>query len=81
MNNVKRLAVYCGSAPGSQPVFADATRATAAAMVGRGVDLVYGGGRLGLMGMIADSVLDLRRPGLRRDPAGAGRTSRSRTPA
>jgi uncharacterized protein (TIGR00730 family) len=38
-------------------VFADATRATAAAMVGRGVDLVYGGGRLGLMGLIADSVL------------------------
>ena len=59
MNNVKRLAVYCGSAAGSDPIFADATRATAAAMVGRGVDLVYGGGRLGLMGLIADSVLDL----------------------
>ena len=40
-------------------MFADATRATAAAMAGRGVDLVYGGGRLGLMGLIADSVLDL----------------------
>ena len=58
MNNVKRLAVYCGSAPGSRPEFADATRATAAAMIERGVDLVYGGGRLGLMGLIADSVLD-----------------------
>ena len=57
MNNLKRLAVYCGSAPGSTPEFAKATRATAAAMVGRGVDLVYGGGRLGLMGLIADSVL------------------------
>ena len=57
MNNVKRLAVYCGSASGSQPEFAEATRATAAAMVNRGVDLVYGGGRLGLMGLIADSVL------------------------
>ena len=57
MNHVRRLAVYCGSAPGSSPVFADATRATAAAMVGRGVDLVYGGGRLGLMGLIADNVL------------------------
>ena len=55
--NLRRLAVYCGSAPGSSPVFADATRATAAAMVGRGVDLVYGGGRLGLMGLIADNVL------------------------
>lgn len=57
MNHVKRLAVYCGSAAGSRPEFADATRATAAAMLSRGVDLVYGGGRLGLMGLIADSVL------------------------
>ena len=57
MNNVKRLAVYCGSASGSQAMFAEATRETAAAMVRSGVDLVYGGGRLGLMGIIADSVL------------------------
>lgn len=59
MKNVKRLAVYCGSAPGSDQMFADATRATAKAMTERGVDLVYGGGRLGLMGLIADSVLEL----------------------
>ena len=57
MNHVKRLAVYCGSAPGSDELFAQATCATASAMVARGVDLVYGGGRLGLMGLIADSVL------------------------
>jgi uncharacterized protein (TIGR00730 family) len=59
VKNVSRLAVYCGSASGTLPVFADAARATAEAMVGRGVDLVYGGGRLGLMGLIADHVLDL----------------------
>ena len=59
MNHVRRLAVYCGSASGTQPVFADATRATARAMAEAGVDLVYGGGRLGLMGLIADSVLEL----------------------
>ena len=59
MNNVKRVAVYCGSAAGARSVFAEATRATAAAMAERGVDLVYGGGRLGLMGLIADSVLEL----------------------
>ena len=59
MNNVRRLAVYCGSAPGSRPVFAEAACATARAMVRSGVELVYGGGRLGLMGLIADSVLDL----------------------
>jgi uncharacterized protein (TIGR00730 family) len=59
VKNVKRLAVYCGSAPGLDPIFAEATRATASAMVERGVDLVYGGGRLGLMGLVADSVLEL----------------------
>ena len=59
MNNLKSVAVYCGSAPGSSEVFAEATRETARAMVNCGVDLVYGGGRLGLMGLVADSVLEL----------------------
>ena len=59
MKNLKRLAVYCGSAPGSSPIFADCAKATAKAMVSRDIDLVYGGGKLGLMGLIADSVLDL----------------------
>jgi uncharacterized protein (TIGR00730 family) len=59
VNNIKRLAVYCGSASGSQPVFAESARSTARAMADAGVDLVYGGGRLGLMGLIADSMLEL----------------------
>ena len=59
MKNIQRVAVYCGSALGSDPVFADAARDTAEAMVGTGVELVYGGGRLGLMGLVADSVLEL----------------------
>ena len=59
MNKIRRLAVYCGSAVGGDAAFADCARATAEAMVGEGVDLVYGGGRLGLMGLIADSVLAL----------------------
>jgi uncharacterized protein (TIGR00730 family) len=57
VNNIKRVAVYCGSAMGSDPVFATSADALAEAMVGRGVDLVYGGGKLGLMGRIADAVL------------------------
>jgi len=61
VNNLKRLAVYCGSATGNRPEFAEAARETAAAMAKSGVDLVYGGGRLGLMGLIADSVLDAGR--------------------
>jgi uncharacterized protein (TIGR00730 family) len=59
VRTIRRLAVYCGSAIGSEPVFADATRATARAMANAEVDVVYGGGRLGLMGLIADSMLEL----------------------
>ena len=59
MKSLQRLAVYCGSATGSDTVFADAAQATAQAMTARGVDLVYGGGRLGLMGLMADRVLEL----------------------
>ena len=59
MKNLDQLAVYCGSAPGTDSAFADAARATATAMVREKIQLVYGGGRLGLMGLIADSVLEL----------------------
>jgi len=59
VKNLDQLAVYCGSAPGTDPAFAEAARATAAAMVREKIQLVYGGGRLGLMGLIADSVLEL----------------------
>ncbi len=55
---MKRLAVYCGSSPGTDPAFAEAARATGEAMARRGIGLVYGGGRLGLMGVVADTVLE-----------------------
>ena len=55
---IKRLAVYCGSAPGADPAFAQAARELAVLMVERNIDLVYGGGKLGLMGIVADTVLD-----------------------
>jgi uncharacterized protein (TIGR00730 family) len=54
---MKRLAVYCGSSPGADPAFAAAARATGEEMARRGIGLVYGGGRLGLMGIVADAVL------------------------
>ena len=54
---IKRIAVYCGSAPGADPAFADAARDLARTMAARGIDLVYGGGRLGLMGIVADEML------------------------
>ncbi len=55
---MKRLAVYCGSSPGTDPAFADAAHGIGIAMAARGIGLVYGGGRLGLMGIVADAVLD-----------------------
>ena len=54
---MKRLAVYCGSSMGNDPAFADAARAIGSEMARRGIGLVYGGGRLGLMGVVADAVL------------------------
>jgi uncharacterized protein (TIGR00730 family) len=54
---IRTLCVFCGSSPGFDPVHGAAARALGAALAGAGIDLVYGGGRVGLMGMVADSVL------------------------
>ena len=54
---MKRMAVYCGSSMGEDPSFQALATELGSAMAARGVDLVYGGGRRGLMGVIADSVL------------------------
>ena len=53
---MKRICVYCGSSPGASQAYADAAHALGKAMVEQGIDLVYGGGSVGLMGMIADAV-------------------------
>ncbi|HEY0626150.1 MAG TPA: TIGR00730 family Rossman fold protein [Allosphingosinicella sp.] len=55
---MKRLAVYCGSSMGADPAFADTARSLGEEMARRGIELVYGGGRLGLMGVVADAVLN-----------------------
>ncbi|WP_300974278.1 TIGR00730 family Rossman fold protein [Sphingomonas sp. LHG3406-1] len=55
---IRRIAVYCGSAPGNDPRFAEAAVALIEEMASRGIDLVYGGGKLGLMGLIADTMLE-----------------------
>jgi len=54
---VKRLAVYCGSASPADPVYVESARSVGQALAGRGIGLVYGGGRLGLMGAVADAAL------------------------
>jgi uncharacterized protein (TIGR00730 family) len=54
---MKAICVYCGSSLGSKPLYADAARAFGRAIVDAGCSLVYGGGRVGLMGVLADEVL------------------------
>lgn len=51
------LCVYCGSRPGLEPVFADIARQVGTWIGARGGQLVYGGGRNGLMGIVADATL------------------------
>jgi uncharacterized protein (TIGR00730 family) len=55
---MKRITIYCGSNPGNHPDYVSAAQALGHAMATQGYDLIYGGGKLGLMGTIADSVLD-----------------------
>ena len=58
MAALRRVCVFCGSKAGARPEYADAARALAATLVAAGIDLVYGGGRVGLMGVVADAVLE-----------------------
>lgn len=53
-----RLTVFCGSSLGQSPRYAEAAREFGRAMLKRGVGLVYGGASVGLMGVIADTVLE-----------------------
>ncbi len=53
----RSICVFCGSAPGTRPEFAEAARAVGREIGRRGWTLVYGGGRVGLMGVLADSAL------------------------
>lgn len=52
-----RICVFCGSNSGNNEIYADAAREMGRTLAQRGVDLVYGGGRVGLMGALADAVL------------------------
>jgi uncharacterized protein (TIGR00730 family) len=52
-----RACVFCGSSIGRGPEYADGAAALASEMVRRGIGLVYGGSRVGLMGVIADVML------------------------
>ncbi|XP_073019867.1 cytokinin riboside 5'-monophosphate phosphoribohydrolase LOG8-like [Primulina eburnea] len=54
----KKICVFCGSQPGHRKVFSDAANDLGNELVNRKIDLVYGGGSVGLMGLISQSVFD-----------------------
>ncbi len=57
MRQISRLCVYCGSATGLDPRYRDAAAELGGALAAAQIELVYGGGRVGLMGVLADAVL------------------------
>jgi hypothetical protein len=58
MSKIRKICVYCGSSPGTDPAFVEGARAFGEIMAKNGIGLVYGGGAIGIMGTIAYSVLD-----------------------
>ena len=57
MPNRPHLCVFCGSSMGSRPSYEEAARRVGETLAKTGLGLVYGGGRVGLMGVVADASL------------------------
>lgn len=55
---MRRVCVFCGSSRGTRPEYAEAARATGRLIAERGLGLVYGGGEVGLMGIVANAALE-----------------------
>ncbi|MGE5165234.1 MAG: TIGR00730 family Rossman fold protein [Sphingobacteriales bacterium] len=56
-SKIRKICVYCGSSPGIDPAFVEAGRAFGAVLANNRIELVFGGGSIGMMGTIATSVL------------------------
>ena len=56
--SISRVCVYCGSAGAVGEIYRDAARDLGRALAGAGIEIVFGGGRIGLMGLLADAALD-----------------------
>ena len=54
---MKRICVFCGSSAGADPLYGEAARAFGRALAARGLGVVFGGGSIGLMGILADAAL------------------------
>jgi uncharacterized protein (TIGR00730 family) len=55
---LNRICIFCGASPGRDPKYAALARETGQELAGRNIGIVYGGGRVGLMGALADGALD-----------------------
>lgn len=55
---MKRICVFCGSSKGSRPIYLDAAQNVGRTLATRGIELVYGGGCVGLMGAMADAAME-----------------------
>ncbi|WP_449375121.1 LOG family protein [Bosea thiooxidans] len=55
---MRSVCVFCGSNPGNDPVYAAGARAMGAEIARRGLTLVYGGGAVGLMGIVANAAME-----------------------
>ncbi len=58
MKTIRTICVFCGSKTGADPAHEATAKRLGALMAERGIGLVYGGGRIGLMGIVADAVAD-----------------------
>ncbi|MCW2789396.1 MAG: family Rossman fold protein [Aeromicrobium sp.] len=58
MSSLAAIAVFCGSSFGTDPAYEAAARLTGRTLAERGIDVVYGGGHVGLMGAVADAAVE-----------------------
>ena len=58
MSKIRKICVYCGSGPGTDPAFVEAARAFGKILAKNGIGLIYGGGAIGIMGELSRAVLD-----------------------
>jgi uncharacterized protein (TIGR00730 family) len=58
MSKINAICVYCGSSPGTEPAFIEAARKFGEIVADNGIRLIYGGGSVGLMGALAEAVIE-----------------------
>jgi len=60
MNKIRSVAIFCGSKSGSKEIYASEAKHLATLLAKHGIELIYGGGKKGLMGIVADTVMEKR---------------------